>query len=121
MAQLMPLPLTVSCFSKIQISFAFLVPAHPGSPGKGPLTSVCVCVCVCGNRECKIKDTKLTQNKNNEYHYRNIITIINFICQHKHKQIATDCNTTKYNMVKYAEQDRDAQQRSYLGPKRNRN
>jgi len=28
MAQLLPLPLTVSCFSKIQIGFAFLVPAH---------------------------------------------------------------------------------------------
>jgi len=37
MAQLMPLPLTVSCFSKIQIGFTFLVPAHQGSPGKGPL------------------------------------------------------------------------------------
>jgi len=34
MSQLMPLPLTVSCFSKIQIGFTFLVPAHPGSPGK---------------------------------------------------------------------------------------
>ena len=34
-AQLMPLPLTVSCFSKIQIGFTFLVPAHLGSPGKG--------------------------------------------------------------------------------------
>ena len=34
MAQLMPLPLTVSCFSKIQIGFTFLVPAHPGSPRK---------------------------------------------------------------------------------------
>ena len=45
MSQLMPLPLTVSCFSKIQIGFAFLVPAHPGSPGKGPLNG-CVCVCV---------------------------------------------------------------------------
>ena len=33
MAQLMPLPLTVSCSSKIQTGFAFLVPAHPGSPG----------------------------------------------------------------------------------------
>ena len=32
MAQLMPLPLTVSCFSKIQIGFTFLVPAYPGSP-----------------------------------------------------------------------------------------
>jgi len=39
MAQLMPVPLTVSCFSKIQIGFTFLVPAHPGSPGK---TGVCV-------------------------------------------------------------------------------
>jgi len=33
-AQLMPLPLTVSCFSKIQIGFTFLVPAHLGCPGK---------------------------------------------------------------------------------------
>jgi len=32
MAQLMPLPLTVSCFSKIQIGFTFLVPAHLGIP-----------------------------------------------------------------------------------------
>ena len=39
------LPLTVSCFSKIQIGFTFLVPAHPGSPGKGPLNG-CVC-CNC--------------------------------------------------------------------------
>jgi len=34
MAQLMPLPLTVSCFSKIQNGSTFLVPAHPGSPEK---------------------------------------------------------------------------------------
>ena len=34
MAQLMPLPLTVSCFSKIQTGFTFLVLAHPGSLGK---------------------------------------------------------------------------------------
>ena len=35
MAQLMPLPLlTVSCFSKIQIDFTFLVPAYLGCPGK---------------------------------------------------------------------------------------
>ena len=43
MAQLMPLPLTVSCFSKIQIGFTFLVPSHLGSPGKGLLNG-CVCV-----------------------------------------------------------------------------
>ena len=46
-AQLMPLPLTVSCFSKIQINFTFLVPAHPGSPGKSAVKRVCVCVCLC--------------------------------------------------------------------------
>ena len=46
MAQLMPLPLAVSCFSKIQIGFTFLVPAHPGSPGKRAIKRVCVCVCV---------------------------------------------------------------------------
>jgi len=34
MAQLMPLPLTVSCFSKIQIGFTFLVPAYPCSPSR---------------------------------------------------------------------------------------
>ena len=43
MAELMSLPLTVSCFSKIQIGFTFLVLAHSGSPGKGPLNG-CVCV-----------------------------------------------------------------------------
>ena len=43
MAQLMPLPLTVSCFSKIQIDFGFLVPAHPGSPGQRAVKRVCVC------------------------------------------------------------------------------
>jgi len=42
MAQLMPLPLTVSCFSKIQIGFAFLVPADLGSPGKRAVKWVCV-------------------------------------------------------------------------------
>ena len=53
-AQLMALPLTVSYFSKIQIGFTFLVPAHLGSPGKGPL-NVCVCVRACMRacvREC---------------------------------------------------------------------
>ena len=43
MAQLMPLPLTVSYFSKIHIDFIFLVSAHPGSPGKRPLNG-CLCV-----------------------------------------------------------------------------
>jgi len=46
MVQLMPLPLTVSCFSKIQIGFTFLVPAHPRSPGQRAVKRLCVCVCV---------------------------------------------------------------------------
>ena len=46
MAQLMPLPLTVSCFTKIQIGVTFLVPAQLGSPGQRAVKRVCVCVCV---------------------------------------------------------------------------
>ena len=44
MAQLMRLPITVSCFSKIQIGFTSLVLAHLGSPGKRAVKRVCVCV-----------------------------------------------------------------------------
>ena len=40
----MPLPLTVSCFSKIQIGFTFLIPALPGSPGQRAIKWVCLCV-----------------------------------------------------------------------------
>jgi len=43
-AQLMPLPLTVSCFSKTQIGFTFLV---PGSPRQRAIKWVCVCLCLC--------------------------------------------------------------------------
>jgi len=46
MAQLMPLPLTVSFFSKIQIGFTFLVPAHPGSLGQRAVKRVCVVCCI---------------------------------------------------------------------------
>ena len=46
MAQLTPLPLTVSCFSKIQIGFTFLVRHNRVVLDKGPL-NWCVCVCVC--------------------------------------------------------------------------
>ena len=55
-AQLMPLPLTVSCFSKIQIGFTFLVPAHPGSPGKRAIKRVCVCV---GRQDVIVKNCNL--------------------------------------------------------------
>ena len=41
-ALLIPLPLTVSCFSKIQIGFTFLVLAHPVSPGQRAVKRMCV-------------------------------------------------------------------------------
>ena len=61
MAQLIPLPLTVSRFSKIQLGFTFLVPAHLGSPGKRAIKRVCVCVCVeVGNQILKcLRDEQL--------------------------------------------------------------
>ena len=62
MVQLMPLPLTVSCFSKIQIGFTFLVAADPDGPGKGPLNG-CVCVCV-----CVISPQRLTLETSNFVH-----------------------------------------------------
>ena len=44
MAQLMPLPLTVFRFSKIQIGFTFLILGHQGSPRKRAIKHVCVSV-----------------------------------------------------------------------------
>jgi len=46
MTQLMPLPLTVSCFSNIQIGFTFFGTGSPGSPGKRAVKHVCVCISV---------------------------------------------------------------------------
>ena len=67
MAQLMPLPLTVCCFSKIQIDFTFLIPAHPGSPGHRAIKQVCVCVCVnCGGC-CGIFISPLPVDRGMEY------------------------------------------------------
>jgi len=42
MAQLMPLPLIVTCFSKHQIGFTFLVPAYLGNPGQKAVKRVVV-------------------------------------------------------------------------------
>ena len=47
MARLLLLPLSVSCFSKIQIGITFLGPAPPGSLGESAIKWVCVCDCVC--------------------------------------------------------------------------
>jgi len=51
MAQRMPVPLTVSRFSKIQIGFTFLVAADLGSPGQRAVKRVCVCVCIVPNHK----------------------------------------------------------------------
>jgi len=60
MAQLMPLPLTVSCSCKIQIGFTFLVPAHLGSPEQRDIKRMCVCVCASPSR---ISSLNLCQGK----------------------------------------------------------
>ena len=70
MAQLMPLPLTVSCFSKIQIGFTFLVPAHLGSPGKRAVKRVCVCVCV-SDVKCSLYSLV--------YAYKTVLSLYNYI------------------------------------------
>ena len=46
MAQLMPLPLTVSCYSKSRLVLPFWYRLTRVVPEKGPLNG-CVCVCVC--------------------------------------------------------------------------
>jgi len=47
MAQLMLLPLTVSCFSKIRTGFTFLVPVHLVSLGQRAVKRVCFPLCRC--------------------------------------------------------------------------
>jgi len=53
MAQLMPLPLSVSCSSKIQIGSTFLVLAHPGSPGQRAVKRVMMMMCLCNKDYCR--------------------------------------------------------------------
>ena len=69
MAQLMPLPLTVSCFSKIYIGFTFLVPAHLGSPGQRTVKWACVCVrvCVCTNTTTSAAAAATTTTTTSQY------------------------------------------------------
>ena len=81
MAQLMPLPLTVSCFSKIWIGFTFLVPAHLGGHGKGPLNR-CVCVICLGLHHCFCTVAHLTSHvwtilclQNRGEHFHRICTV----------------------------------------------
>jgi len=55
MAQLMPLPLTISCFSKVQIGFTFLVRWYRLTrvvPEKRAVKPVCVCTSA---RQCLLE------------------------------------------------------------------
>jgi len=64
MAKLTPLPLTVSYFTRIQIGFTFLVPAHLGSPRKRAVKRVCVSVCVVHRKLRRyIRNTEQTQRQ----------------------------------------------------------
>ena len=76
MAQLMPLPLTVSCVSKIQIGFTFLVPAHLGSPEQRAVKRVCVCVFSGTTRVCRYQKGKtnldFTEARDSEWQWHQL-------------------------------------------------
>jgi len=78
MAQLMPLPLTVSCFSKIQIGFTFLVPAHLGSPGQRAVKRVWVCYrCV----ECLQKHAQpLARHTDAVALTKKLLSVVMYVC-----------------------------------------
>ena len=80
-AQLMPLPLTASCFSKTQIGFTFLVPAHLGSPGQRAIKRVCVCVLYLANPDHDSDFQSLMNYGHDPY------------CIHKQRVDTTDCRT----------------------------
>ena len=63
MAQLMPLPLTVSCSNKIQIGFTFWYRLTWVVPDKGPLNG---CVCVCVNVDMKAQKARKISCKNSQ-------------------------------------------------------
>jgi len=78
MAQLMSLPLTVSCSSKIQVGFTFLVPADPDSSGQRAVKRVCVCV---GLRaaETEVTATLWAHLAQKSLHFRHISTAIELV------------------------------------------
>jgi len=62
MAQLMPLPLTLYCFSKIQIGFTFLVPAHALVPEKWPLNARARVSVLCKHGDQQMRCNMKTNN-----------------------------------------------------------
>ena len=69
MAQLSPEPLTISCFSKIQIAFTFLVPDYPGSPGQRAVKRVCACVCISDTDSDTAKVSPVQYRHHQRYRY----------------------------------------------------
>ena len=67
MAQLMLLPLNISCSTKIHAGFTFVVPAHPVVPDKGPLNG---CLSVLFVPVCRGKSSDLAHHKNIDATYR---------------------------------------------------
>ena len=102
-AQLMPMPHTVSCFSKIQIGFTFLVPAHLGSPGKRAVKRVCV-LCVVkflwffSNFACykctHCIQCELTHHTNCLFHHSGSQPSVDTHFQSLHRSSATHCRLT---------------------------
>ena len=92
MAQLMPLPHAVSCFSKIQIGFTFLVPAHLGSPGQRAVKRVCVCVC----RFC-LRDIRLIVSI---FIKHSLNVLISLILLQNHVTFIAFCRMTNYELLR---------------------
>ena len=91
MAQLMPLALIVSCSTKIQIGFTFLVSAHLGSPGKSAVKRLCVCVCV---RACVRACMCVCVRAVAENMSRVVITVLDLegLIEMQSGQIGADCS-----------------------------
>ena len=73
--------LTVSCFSKIQFGFTFLVPAHSGSPGQRAIKRVCVCVCVVEKLgSVKVEVPEVTQSEmGQKQKLREVLDMVNHL------------------------------------------
>ena len=80
MAQLVPLSLTVSCSSKIQIGFTFLVPAHSRSPGKKAVKWVCVCVCRHVKKQSSTEQEKLMKDDAHMKVAAEFMRLLSFFC-----------------------------------------
>jgi len=90
-AQLMPLTLTVSCFSSIQIGFTFLTLVHLGSPGrKWVIVVITQTVCKSTlNTDTLIKYSCTTQEKISTDKDSMQSGSISLHCQHSQMKVTT--------------------------------